>query len=80
MRLYGDYVINELGELDTDYVFVNLWDGEIGRPLTYSAVYDLFRRLEHRTGIDTMPPTYVASAEPSSDPHHRQAHRRFPAG
>jgi len=27
MRLYGDYVINELGELDTDYVFVNLWEG-----------------------------------------------------
>jgi len=55
MRLYGDYVINELGELDTDYVFVNLWDGEIGRPLTYSAVYDLFRRLEHRTGIHIRP-------------------------
>ena len=55
MRLYGDYVINELGELDTDYVFVNLWDGEIGRPLTYPAVYDLFRRLEHRTGIHIRP-------------------------
>ena len=25
MRLYGDYLIDELGELDTDYGFVNLW-------------------------------------------------------
>ena len=55
MRLYGDYLIDELGELDTDYVFVNLWDGEIGRPMSYAAVYDLFRRLEQRTGIRVRP-------------------------
>jgi integrase/recombinase XerD len=55
MRLYGDYLGEELGELDTDYVFVNLWDGEIGRPLTYAAVYDLFVRLEKRTGIRVRP-------------------------
>jgi integrase len=55
MRLYGDYLIEELGELDTDYVFVNLWEGEIGRPMTYGAVYDLFRRLEQQTGIRIRP-------------------------
>jgi integrase len=55
MRLYGDYLGEELGELDTDYVFVNLWDGEIGRPLTYAAVYDLFVRLDKRTGIRIRP-------------------------
>jgi integrase/recombinase XerD len=70
MRLYGEYLVDELGELDTDYVFVNLWEGEIGRPLTYSAVYDLFLRLEKRTGIrirphwsvTPMPPTCCAPA------------------
>jgi integrase len=55
MRLYSDYLVDELGELDTDYVFVNLWDGEIGRPMTYRAVYDLFLRLEKRTGIHIRP-------------------------
>jgi len=55
MRLYGDYLVHEMGELDTDYVFVNLWEGEIGRPLTYAAVYDLFLRLERRTGIRIRP-------------------------
>jgi integrase len=55
IRLYGDYLIDELGELDTDYVFVNLWEGEIGRPMTYAAAYDLFRRLEQRTGIRVRP-------------------------
>jgi len=55
MRLYGDYLIDELGELDTDYVFVNLWEGEVGRPMTYATVYDLFRRLEQRTGIRIRP-------------------------
>ena len=55
MRLYGDYLIDELGELDTDYVFVNLWEGEVGRPMTYAAVYDLFRRLAQRTGIRVRP-------------------------
>jgi integrase/recombinase XerD len=32
MRLYADYLIDELGELDTDYLFVNLWDGRAWPP------------------------------------------------
>ena len=55
MRLYGDYLVDELGEVDTDYVFVNLWDGEIGHPMTYRTAYDLFLRLEKRTGIHIRP-------------------------
>ncbi len=55
MRLYGDYLVEEMGKLDTDYVFVNLWEGEIGRPLSYAAVYDFFVRLEKRTGIRVRP-------------------------
>jgi integrase len=55
MSVYARYLVDELGELDTDYVFVNLWDGEIGKPMTYGAVLDLFRRLEKRTGIYARP-------------------------
>jgi site-specific recombinase XerD len=55
VRCYVDYLLEEYGELDSDYVFVNLWGGRIGSPLTYAAVYDLVRRLRSRTGIDFDP-------------------------
>lgn len=51
MRLYADYLNEEYGPLDSDYVFVNLWGRPYGRPLTYPAVYDLVGRLRRRTGI-----------------------------
>ena len=41
MRLYADYLNREYGALDSDYVFVNLWSAPLGRPWSYSAVYDL---------------------------------------
>lgn len=52
VRSYADYLHEEYGELDSDYVFVNLWGGRIGSPLRYAAVYDLVRRLRTRTRID----------------------------
>ena len=41
MRLYGEYMHVEYGSLDSDYVFVNLWGGRVGRPLTYATVNDI---------------------------------------
>ena len=29
IRLYGDYLHTEYGDLDSDYVFVNLWAGRM---------------------------------------------------
>lgn len=55
MRLYADYLAGEYGALDSDYVFVNLWAGRHGRPLTYAAVYDLVVRLRRRSGVDFEP-------------------------
>ena len=52
MRLYADYLNREYLAIDCDYVFVNLWGGQVGRPLCYRAVYDLVVRLRHATGID----------------------------
>ncbi|MFN2504042.1 MAG: tyrosine-type recombinase/integrase, partial [Acidimicrobiales bacterium] len=52
VRLYSDYMHAEYGEVDSDYVFVNLWAGRIGQPMTYPAVHDLVARLQARTGID----------------------------
>ncbi len=55
IRLYADYLHGEYGDLDSDYVFVNLWGRPAGHPLTYAAVYDLVCRLRRRTGFDFDP-------------------------
>jgi len=54
MQLYTAYVTEELlplleehGVL-SDYVFVNLWEGQIGRPLAYPTVRALLQRLSRR--------------------------------
>jgi integrase/recombinase XerD len=51
MRLYADYLNDEYGSLDSDYVFVNLWGRPHGHPMTYPAVYDLVGRLRRRVGV-----------------------------
>lgn len=56
MALYADYLINEYPEdLESDYVFINIWEGQRGNPLTYSSVAALFRRLAKKTGIKAHP-------------------------
>jgi integrase len=50
-RLYSDYMHVEYGDLDSDYVFVNLWGGTRGRPLTYAGVHRLVRQLRAGTGV-----------------------------
>lgn len=62
VRLYADYLHLEYGDLDSDYVFVNLWGRPHGRPLTYTAVHDLVKRLRRRTGIDFDPHWYRHTA------------------
>jgi integrase/recombinase XerD len=53
LDLYVRYVIEELNGLESDalpdFVFVNLWGGEVGRPMDYDAVRSLYRRLQKRT-------------------------------
>ena len=51
VRLYSNYLFDEYGDLDSDYVFVNLFAAPIGRPLHYSAVAGLVERLGARTDI-----------------------------
>jgi len=55
MALYTRYLVEEYGDLDSDYVFVNLWEGSIGAPMTYATVVAFFQRLQHRTGIYARP-------------------------
>jgi integrase len=52
VRLYSEYLFVEYGDLDCDYVFVNLWGRPLGHPLRYQAVAGLVARLRARAGID----------------------------
>ena len=49
------YMDCEYGTIDSDYVFINLWGGEIGGALTYRSVYDLVLRTRARVGFDFTP-------------------------
>ncbi len=62
IRLYGDYLHAEYGDLDSDYVFVNLFAEPRGRALSYPAVYDLVGRLRRHTGIGFDPHWFRHSA------------------
>jgi len=55
VRLYSDYMHTEYGDLDSDYVFVNLWSKPLGRPLRYQAVAKLVGRLRARSGVQFTP-------------------------
>lgn len=52
VRLYSAYMFDEYGDLDSDYVFVNLFAEPHGSPLRYQAVHQLVTRLRARTGIE----------------------------
>src|SRR5262249_23201385 len=48
---YSEYMHVEYGGVDSDYVFVNLFGGDVGRALTYSAVHQLIGRIAARPRI-----------------------------
>jgi integrase/recombinase XerD len=52
VRAYSEYLFAEYGDLDSDYVFVNLFASPHSRPMRYSAVSGLVNRLRARTGIE----------------------------
>ena len=51
MRLYIEYMHVEYGSLESDYVFVNLWGGQAGRPLTYATVNDIVLATRRAVGF-----------------------------
>ncbi len=62
IRLYADYLHEEYGGIDSDYVFVNVWAEPKGQAWAYPAVYDLVVRLRARTGLDFDPHWFRHSA------------------
>jgi integrase/recombinase XerD len=51
MRLWNDYMHEEYRDVDCDFVFVNLWGGQVGRPLSYSNVDRIVARTQERVGF-----------------------------
>lgn len=51
IRLYAAYQHIEYRNIDSDFVFVNLWAGELGKPLSTKSVEGLIGRLRRKTGI-----------------------------
>lgn len=50
-RFYSRYLDEEYGNWDSDYVFINLWAGDIGSPMTYDSVRALVARTSRAAGI-----------------------------
>jgi len=58
LDLYTDYLISDLDEVDSDYVFCNLYNktgADKASPLSYSTVKALFRRISKHIGKDITP-------------------------
>ncbi|WP_006247333.1 tyrosine-type recombinase/integrase [Mycolicibacterium tusciae] len=54
--LYATYLLGEIAEVDSDYVFVNLSRPPVGGPLSYSNAYQLVERVGTSAGIDELHP------------------------
>jgi integrase/recombinase XerD len=55
VRLHADYMHLEYGDLDSDYVFVNLWGGRVGHAMSYHSVDEVVRRTRRRAGFHFTP-------------------------
>jgi integrase/recombinase XerD len=51
IKLYAAYMHTEYGNIDSDKVFINLWSGKVGAPMTYKTVEKLVVRLQSKTGL-----------------------------
>lgn len=53
--MYNDYLLYEYPEVESDYVFVNIWEGEIGQPMNPRVLNTMFSRLSEKTNIKVHP-------------------------
>jgi integrase/recombinase XerD len=55
LQMYNDYLIYEYPEVDSPYVFVNIWFGNVGQPMKAGVINTMFARLSKKTGIKVYP-------------------------
>jgi site-specific recombinase XerD len=55
LEMYNDYLIEEYPALESDYVFINIWEGNLGVPMNPKVLNTMFNRLSKKTGIIAYP-------------------------
>lgn len=55
LQMYNDYLICEYPAVELDYIFVNIWEGDISAPMKPKVINTMFRRLAKKTGIEVYP-------------------------
>jgi integrase/recombinase XerD len=55
LKMYNDYLIHEYPEPTSNYVFVNIWEGNLGMPMNPNVLNTMFTRLSKKTGIYVYP-------------------------
>lgn len=55
LQMYNDYLIYEYPDVESDYVFVNIWSGDIGVPINPKVLNTMFNRFSKKTGINVHP-------------------------
>jgi integrase/recombinase XerD len=56
LKMYNDYLIHEYPNPVSNYVFVNIWEGDIGMPMNPNVLNTMFSRLSNKTGIKGVHP------------------------
>lgn len=51
IRAYSDYLHEQYGDLDSDYVFVNFTGPTRGAPWRYATVHDLMAKMRRNSGV-----------------------------
>lgn len=55
INMHSEYMYEEYGDVESDYLFVNLWSGDIGHPLNYAAVDKIVKATRKRVGFHFTP-------------------------
>lgn len=55
LQMYNNYLIYEYPEVESNYLFVNIWEGKIGMPMKAGVINTMFSRLSKKTGIKVYP-------------------------
>lgn len=55
LKLYNEYLLYEYPSVESNYVFVNIWEGNVGAPINPIVLNTMFSRLTKKTGIKVYP-------------------------
>lgn len=55
VKMYNNYLIYEYPDVKSNYVFVNIWSGEVGAPMNPKVLNTMFNRISKKTGIKAYP-------------------------